>query len=329
MTFSGLKLVKSLAKSHDLPLCMGSHGNAYVILETMIKSARPLGYTVIEIMIFLAVSGALLVPTLAAVGGQQAKTEFSQSARDVESRIRDIINDVSTGYYPNTGNIRCTLHSSGAGIVLTKSPTDQGKNQDCIFIGRVIQFAPAGSDEDRRWNVYTVAGQRLVSASPKRETGSIVEAKGQAIAKTSTGDIKTPDVTEETILGPIKLSRVAYDTGSGVQDTAAVGIFTTFANYTAFTLDSGSTTADLIPIHSGGTIYLGQGRYDFTKRLNKKLASDAASLPINPSKGVQICIERADGSEYAILEIGGEGRQLTTQLTFHDTSSSGVCAWKS
>src|SRR5688572_2958718 len=108
----------------------------------MRKGASRAGYTIVEVMIFLAVSGMMLTMALLLVNGQQNKTEFAQTVRDLESRIQDVTNDIATGYYSRSGNIRCGYQipsNPASGIVLTPaSGVEQGANSDCIFIGRVM-----------------------------------------------------------------------------------------------------------------------------------------------------------------------------------------------
>ncbi|HSX23561.1 MAG TPA: hypothetical protein VLE74_00460, partial [Candidatus Saccharimonadales bacterium] len=70
----------------------------------MSGGTKPLGYTIVEVMIFLAVSGALLVSALLIFNGRQQRIEFGQSIRDIDSKIRDVLNDVSTGVYNYTNN---------------------------------------------------------------------------------------------------------------------------------------------------------------------------------------------------------------------------------
>lgn len=75
------------------------------------------GYTIIETIIFLAVTGAVFASTITIVSGQQARTEFTQAVRDVQTRIQDISNDVTTGFYHNPGTLRCNANPGGPHII--------------------------------------------------------------------------------------------------------------------------------------------------------------------------------------------------------------------
>ncbi len=75
------------------------------------------GYTIVEAMIFLAVSGVLFVSAMAAVSGQQQKTQFYQSIRDLDSNIRDKINEVGSGTFGNSLNLKCRVNGPFAVII--------------------------------------------------------------------------------------------------------------------------------------------------------------------------------------------------------------------
>jgi type II secretory pathway pseudopilin PulG len=47
----------------------------------------PFGFTIIETMIFLAVSGALLASSLLLVSGSQNKSQFNNAVRDLNRKL--------------------------------------------------------------------------------------------------------------------------------------------------------------------------------------------------------------------------------------------------
>jgi hypothetical protein len=293
----------------------------------MICGARPRGYTVVEVMIFLAVTGALLVSAMFLVAGQQSKTEFAQAVREFESQVRDIINDVSVGFYPTNGRVKCEPRMPlGSGVVMSEVPTEQGTNAGCTFVGRVIQFAPQGS-QGRVMRVYTIAGQRLSPSPPPnsvlREVTSLEDAEPRPIARGSGGSDTTPDFYEDMYLGPVRIGKVSYTHGALTETMGGIGIFTTFRGYSGNSLGSGSTSADLGPLSNvGGSTSLDQDPQQFVDRVINKLRNPAFKNTMNPSGGVTICILSEGTTQYALLKIGGESRSLTTELTI---SGGSVC----
>ena len=63
------------------------------------SGGRSHGFTIVETMIVLAVSGALFTSAIFFIGGRQQKAEFTASVRNFETSINDIANDVSDGYF--------------------------------------------------------------------------------------------------------------------------------------------------------------------------------------------------------------------------------------
>lgn len=101
------------------------------------------GYTIVEVLIFLAVSGALLASAMLLLNGQQRRTEFSAKVREFDSKLQSIINNVASGYYNNTGMTTCTV--SGGVITVTTTSGSVGSNSDCTFIGQYVSL-PATND---------------------------------------------------------------------------------------------------------------------------------------------------------------------------------------
>jgi type II secretory pathway pseudopilin PulG len=117
---------------------------------------RSEGYTILEALIFLAVSGILFAVIYPTFIGRDNTEKFSQSVRDLESKINDTANDVSTGYFPASAN-RCSVNGSGR-IVITGSGSEQGTNVDCIFLGKALRF---NNDTDKpAMDIITVVGKK-------------------------------------------------------------------------------------------------------------------------------------------------------------------------
>lgn len=121
------------------------------------------GYTIIEVMIVLAISGALLASSVAIFRGQQAETEFSQSLLDLQSKFQSYGTEVSSTSLPTgyTCALQLDTNTGNNYPVLTLDATqtvDSTSNQDCLFLGRAIQIIP-GSDTIY---VYPVLGTRTV-----------------------------------------------------------------------------------------------------------------------------------------------------------------------
>ena len=143
------------------------------------------GYTILEVMIFIAVTGALFLTAILAMGGQTPKVQFNQSMRDIESTVRGLVNDATTGLFNNADKVSCSVDASGV-VSLAPSATDQtGKNSSCIFVGKAVQFGESGNEGDQNINIYTLIGRRtklgvdvqnLIDAKPQIDNSSSYQA---------------------------------------------------------------------------------------------------------------------------------------------------------
>ncbi|MEM6998011.1 MAG: hypothetical protein AAF413_03825 [Patescibacteria group bacterium] len=97
------------------------------------------GYTIVEVMIFLTVASAMFVSAISIFTRYQRTTQFNQSVKQFESELRDVVNDVATGVYPELNGIRC--RDSGGSITFEVSAAAAtGQNNECVLIGKAIQF---------------------------------------------------------------------------------------------------------------------------------------------------------------------------------------------
>lgn len=145
------------------------------------------GYTIVEVLIVLAVSGALLVSVMALISGQQAKTEFTAALRDFESRLQDIMNDVSTGTYPEPAS-QCLVGSEGP-VATGESSAGQGTSQACLFVGKAMQFSPVGSgaaNDAGKYNLFTIVGRRAYTEdNEEKEPRNIQQSMPRIISTDS------------------------------------------------------------------------------------------------------------------------------------------------
>lgn len=123
------------------------------------KNQKPLGYTIIEVMIVLAVSGVMFLIAANFINGKQARTAFSEGVNEMASRIQDTIEQVTDGQY---GDIpfNCTASSnSGASLGFnTASGNTQGTNPSCVFVGKFFHLS--ASNDPSSYEVFSLAAAR-------------------------------------------------------------------------------------------------------------------------------------------------------------------------
>lgn len=124
------------------------------------------GYTLIEVMIFLAISGVLFVSAVALIQGQQGRTQFSQSIRDIDSKITQYATEVSASYFPSTEKYSCSAVAGRPKLTpLAASSKALGSNEDCIVLGKALQFHTTPGSVDDSLTSYTILGLRAFDVS--------------------------------------------------------------------------------------------------------------------------------------------------------------------
>jgi len=122
------------------------------------------GFTIIEVMIVLASTGALLLIAMTVIGGQVASTNFQTGTRAFATELQNVANQVTSGQY-SLSNIFCqkspgTLKAEPIlnGVTYQGS---QGANDQCLFAGKNIYADPYGTSGSIY--IYSVATPKVNS----------------------------------------------------------------------------------------------------------------------------------------------------------------------
>lgn len=135
----------------------------------------PLGYTIIEVLIVLAVSGMMFLIAVNFVNGKQQKSAFQTGVNELASRIQDTINSVADGQYSDYP-IGCSF--DGTTTDTSQAAQQQGTNDSCVFLGKVMHFSV--SNAPSQYEIINIAGGRAKTNGDPIVTLS--EAKPAAIA---------------------------------------------------------------------------------------------------------------------------------------------------
>jgi hypothetical protein len=140
----------------------------------MKRVVGPAGYTIVETMIFLAVSAVLFVSASVLIAGRQRRTQFATTVREFSSKIQSVYGSVSSGYYNTTGSATCTLGAGKTKINTLKSGGGaQGTNGDCMYLGKVI-VSPQPNSSDFR--IISLVGLRRATSPLPHEVQNLTEA---------------------------------------------------------------------------------------------------------------------------------------------------------
>jgi len=258
------------------------------------------GFTVVETLIVLAITGGLFAAVALTLSGRQARTQFEQSIQEVKSQIEQTINEVATGFYPNTGNFRCT--AGGSGPILTSGSTNQGENTGCIFLGKVMQFDMAGTDPEQ-FKVYTVAGLQRDSAGDEVTTYA---ASVPRVVSPSTSNNSVPDATATSkLLYGLTTHEVFY--GTTKTNIGAVAFVNGLAQYSSGSIMSGAQQVNVIPINNTS---LNASLRGAAESINNNFTSS----PVNVSNGIKLCFVSGGTQQSGLITIGSNNRQLSVTL---------------
>lgn len=270
------------------------------------------GYTIVETMIFLAVSAVMFLAALQFVGGQQNKANFINTVRSFETKLTDIANDVSTGYYQGGTKFTCTAGPTGPSI--SNTPAPQGTNSDCIFVGTVLKFGE-GSDRGK-FTQFTAAGLR------KNSSGLNVTSLGESKPKI----VQLPGSYSTNEIG-YGVTVQCVDTGPSCANNlstnnAAVGFFTKFVGSS---LNGGSTVqTDILRYNAPLLTNTALGEVGNIQSYNY---SAPPATDLNPTNGITVCLKGAATKQFALVHIGGTGNGLTISTEIKSYSgSTPICA---
>lgn len=265
------------------------------------------GYTVVELMIVLAVTGALAVGVFAGITTQRRNSEFTQAVKAFEHLLNDIANDVNHGYFPKKAgiNIECAPDNPGNTVQFSNPGFDkeQGTNDGCIFVGKAIQFRP--NNDMQAINVYTLAGRRYVGNNIANLTQDLIQASPRVV-RTHPGEPGITSGLTETSTLPLGL-RVVDQSPNNLR---AIVFATSFNQESLSGGTSGSPSTDIYSIHH-------PGGYN-TNAIIARLHTPTAYTTVDTTNVARLCVELH--GKWAWLNIGNQNHKLTVNTEFLGSS---------
>jgi len=300
------------------------------------------GFTIVEVLIVLAVSSILLLSAIALVSGRQNQTEFTTGINDFKQQLQQLINETASGSYPNSGGFTCNANPGQPVTFSAGAANNQGTNQGCIFLGKAIQFGLGPTDDqigviplvgneyesDGVTPVSTI-GQAVPRATWPLATGEPVTLEGL----TNVDDLEYGlQVASYNAACGVSTSpeAVCYEPsnapGTYVQTGVAAFMFGnssgTIASYGATSgyLQSGSVQLSLYGV--AGQSQKGQARGTASVNIGNNPPTATSSPPggtgmgylVNASK-VLICIASATTSQSGLFTLSGGNGNLNVDLT--------------
>lgn len=277
------------------------------------------GFTIVETMFFLAITGMLIASALLIFNSRISNTQFTQSVQELDNQIKGVINDVTAGTYPTNPPYICTVNVSGPVVMPNPSGgSAQGSNTNCMFLGKSLQFAVDGNN--RQLNVYTIAGRRAINNTTVTSLAGSDGALPQQIDGTVSGTVNLTDAQElRWGIRATKMARLNAD-GTIASNISAVAILQTLGSYSGGTdprLNSGSQTIQTWPLGGAFPATLADVHAAVA---NHDLAGTFSPNNANPAGGVLICLDGGASNQRANIILGNNKGTVTTTVSIGSDS---------
>jgi len=264
----------------------------------------PVGYSIVEVMIVLGISGIIFVSGWALFAGQSAETGFNQAVQDLASEISFRTKEVSASTLFNAQGYSCNVNGNPPRATLSAGSGSQTGNQDCLVLGKAFEVLSGSSDI----YIHTVLGNRLnyVSGVSVGPSGSLGEANP------TTATVADGDLTYGYKLSSsTKILSSKTTIGSGETASSLVGY------YIDFNGESGN--------NQNGSQSFSPWSYNYQAAAHDPNAVKACiegsgcTAPSSLSLW-RLCVASPEGSRTAELNVSNSSAGVTTAIKFASCS---------
>jgi type II secretory pathway pseudopilin PulG len=290
---------------------------------------RSAGFTIVETMIVLGVSAALLTVGLLYVNGRQNKTQFMVAINGEKQVIEQTINETANGFYPklNGKDFTC-LGSAGAQPTFNLAGTSlQGTNSGCTFLGKVLTIGVDG--DGSKTVIYPLVGNQKTTGASARDVQSFAEALPVVMGPTNSATPAWQDLGVTTSLdNGLKLLNTKYTFLNGTTYTPLVAVLVIADNLSQYApnssngLNSSAQKLDLFTYPSASVLSLGLSAYPSSKTL-VDTSNAAGNYPPSGASGVSkvdLCFVSGSTNQSGIITVSGLG-QLSVTLSIKNNKT--------
>ena len=267
-----------------------------------VKQKTPMhkGFTIIEVMIFLAISGVTFLIAATFINGKQAQAEFTTGMNSSNSVIRSMINSVADGNYPisSTTPLSCSIVSPGfPQIYRTNVPSSPG----CTFIGKVL--APETNRNPGIYSIYSVVGCQFYVSN----TCTSSQGMPPATLTQEHPTVALPITQSNNWPGGLSISKLLLINGANVQSIGAFGVFSTLPQNSGSVLVSGAQATEAVIINNSQLVS------DSDSNIAGLVSNSTTWLPSGAY--ILMCFTDTNG-HFGSITVGGvnAGGQLNTTL---------------
>jgi type II secretory pathway pseudopilin PulG len=131
------------------------------------------GYTILEVMLFLAITAGMFGMAMRSFSGRQQTVQFSQAVNDLTQIFSSTSNDVRNGF-SGEAKIECTNTT-----IKFQTGALTGQNAGCMYLGKILVISPDSSGSSQyKLHIFTVIAPsetslNLTETSSPLDLGSI------------------------------------------------------------------------------------------------------------------------------------------------------------
>lgn len=136
---------------------------------------RQAGFTIVEISLFMAITGLLFVIAVAGTGNAVRSFRFTDSGRSLEAFAQKQYDDIINGFNNRSSTVSCT-----SGTIDTSVGQTVGSS-NCLLMGKLLVFRTNSSDV----TVYNVIGSEPAGVNYNQSDDALVTAFQPSVVTTT------------------------------------------------------------------------------------------------------------------------------------------------
>ncbi len=293
------------------------------------------GFTLVEVMIFIAISGMLFIFGLKNLIDTQQKDQFNVALGNIKSQLQVYFNDSENGNYQLPQGFYCFSSLPRLTIASAARPP-VSDNPNCSYLGSALYFVNNPSTNLSKILIFPVFGYTF-----KDNTVGFNQSAPNSTSLSESLPVSSPSLyTTYNLPASVSISKVTFVDNNN--QTNNINLFLLLSNFNQYTssnsLNSGSQFSRIIPIIPFATpidyasqigvepvSYINQLTDQCTENNSQPLPSYAcrennnveitsSAVPISPPSGISICLNSTNGSESAQLIIGNSTKSSNSTI---------------
>ncbi len=287
------------------------------------------GFTIIEVMIFIAVSGVIFMFGISNMLNTQSRDQFTVSLNTVKNELQSYLNNSSNGNYQLPSSYQCVNGGSRLQII-PKAGNLPNNSSSCSYLGSGLLFLKNTSQLDQI-DILPIFGYTFGNGGSFQQNQPNSTSLAQSLPITDSNLIHT-----YFIPGSIKIESISYIDTNNRNINQQTNLFLLLNNFNQYStsslLNSGSQFSEIVPIKSPN-ITNPSDAVRYINQLTDNCGQPASQIPviacrtysdgslifgsdapINPSSGISICLNNTNNSESADLIIGNSSLSSTSAI---------------